>query len=218
MYDCSGIRFQNAADHADKGGFSITIWSDNANTIPFKKIVAEILNKDFAIKGLGNIFDFNDLFTKPRRKGRYFHFAVIRNIFAVFQFLKPVDTKLLFGASCSCTALNPCKFLAVEALAFAFCGKLHFFSLCFEFQILGIVCWIGIQFSVIKFYDAVYHPFQEITVMSDHQDSPGKALEIAFQPVYHFAVNVVGRLVQNQYLCLSSKSARHGYTALLTAR
>ena len=71
---------------------------------------------------------------------------------------------------------------------------------------------------MIKLYDAVYHPFQEITVMGDHQDSPSKALEIAFQPVHHFAVNVVGRLVQNQYLCFSSKSTRHGYTALLTAR
>ena len=53
--------------------------------------------------------------------------------------------------------------------------------------------------------------------MGDHQDGPLVAFEIAFQPVHHLAVDVVGGLVEDEHLRLGGQRAGQCDPPLLSA-
>ena len=70
---------------------------------------------------------------------------------------------------------------------------------------------------MVQFDDAVDHPLQKVAVVGDHQQSALEAFEVALQPIDHLAVDVVGRLVQNQYLGFGSKGTGKGNPTFLSA-
>ena len=90
--------------------------------------------------------------------------------------------------------------MAQNGLALALGGLGHLFALGFQLQILGVVCLKIAQFTAAEFGDFCGNALKEIAVMGHHNNAAGEGDELLLQPCGHFAVQMVGRLVQNQHV------------------
>ena len=85
-------------------------------------------------------------------------------------------------------------------------------------KIIRIVAAIGIDGAVVEFQDNGANSVEEETVVSDHQERAVASVQIAFQPLNHFKVEMVGGLVENDEVGLRNQHIGQGYPLLLASR
>ena len=85
-------------------------------------------------------------------------------------------------------------------------------------QIGREIALVGDQRSLLHFPDTVAGRIQKIAVMADHQHSAPVFFQIAFQPFHGGKIQMVGRLVQNQYVRLLQQQLCQTKAGKLTAR
>ena len=66
------------------------------------------------------------------------------------------------------------------------------------------------QLPAVDFADPFGDVVQEVAVVGDGQYCPGVGLEVSFEPVHGFGVEVVGRLVEEQQIGLLEQQFAQG--------
>jgi hypothetical protein len=71
--------------------------------------------------------------------------------------------------------------------------------------------------SAVQLENPLRHVVQEVPVMGYGEDRAGVALQMSFQPLHRFGVEVVGRLVQQQEIRLRNQQLAQRDSTPLTA-
>ena len=69
-----------------------------------------------------------------------------------------------------------------------------------------------------QFQDPICHTIQEIPVMRYHQNSSSVGTQILFQPGDHFLVQMICRLIQQQYIKMTGKDLCKYNSSFLSTR
>ena len=77
---------------------------------------------------------------------------------------------------------------------------------------------MSIHRSLIKLEDLIAHPVEEVTVVSYHEESLCRLSEIFLEPFDHAHVEVVGRLIEEEYVRIIEKHECECEAFHLTAR
>ena len=115
-------------------------------------------------------------------------------------------------------AAHPVQFRTIKVV-----GTRHLGIRCVDtfltfLQIIAIVPFVSIYGTVVQFqYDGT-NPIQKITVVCHHQQTQLGTFQITFKPLYHFQVEMIGRLVQNQQIRFGNQHIGQGHPFKLPAR
>lgn len=135
----------------------------------------------------------------------------------VLQRFDALDALPAFGASGPCAALQPGQLAFEQALPLSFTGPRVLFPFAFQLQKAFVICLVPVQLPMIDLRNTVADPVQKIPVVRNHHQRALIAFQLSFQPFHHFIIQVVGRLIQNQYFAGAYQRGRHGQTFALPA-
>ena len=153
------------------------------------------------------MFQLHGGFTETGGDRCHFHGAVANRCRSIPQCFITCDVCFLFGRTGSGSPLHPGNLHPQQALAFPFRCHFNLFSLSLSFQISQIIAAIAVKLAFVDLHDPVYYAVQKITVVSDHDQGAFCIFQKGFQPFRHSAVEMVCRLVQDQNIRGSQKSA-----------
>ena len=192
------IRLHTPGNHIQQRRLSAAVPPDNTHAIVTQQDIGKIVDQYALPEPFGDVIHFNDLASQPRGSRTNADLFLRPGRFDGRKLLKALNASLRFRGSGTRTALHPSQFYAQDRLALALTGKRHIFAFCLQFQIFRVIRRIGIELSLIQFDNLVGHALQKIAVVRHHDQRAGKGLQHFFQPGNHLAVQVIGRLVQNQ--------------------
>ena len=78
-------------------------------------------------------------------------------------------------------------------------------------------CLIGVEVTAVDLADPLGHMVEEVTVVRDADNGTGILLQMLLQPVDRLGVQVVGRLIQQQYVRLLEQQSAKGHPATLAS-
>ena len=190
------------ADNAVRGQHEIQVIEQQLVTISFR----HSFGLDHLVSQTGTVRDedFQFLFL-------FFHILIQ-------QFVVRVQTGLSFCLTGFGSHAHPIQlaFQGLAAFACHFLFHLHTFGLLF--QPAGVISLPGNSFATVQFQNPSGYVVQEVTVVGYGNHRTFILLQMLFQPVDTFRVQVVGRLVQQQDIRLLQQQAAQGHTAALTSR
>ena len=128
------------------------------------------------------------------------HLFLFRRNLPIFQHMEALDSVLGLGASRPNTTPDPLQFLPIERAVFPFLRLGICLTLCLLFQIGAVVSVVGEETATVNLHDFPGDAVQEIPVVGDHDNCATILLQLLFQQLYGFVVDVVGRLVQQQHI------------------
>ena len=100
---------------------------------------------------------------------------------------------------------------------FLLCCKCHILTFCLKLQISLVVGVITVGLSLIYLYDPVTYLIKEISVVGDHNESTLIIIQIFLKVFRHVIVQVVGRLVKNQYFTVGQQGSSQCNLLFLTS-
>ena len=217
----SAVRFHLAQQHLDEGGLSCSVITHDAHLFEACKVVIEVAQNDFllaaVVEGLADILAFENL--RADVNGRSFqpYLSVLNALFC--HFLKLVKGILsvfrLMSTGLWLTA-HPFQLPAIKVLRVLNLSPKVVHALLSFLQIVGVVAAIGIDALIVELQYHVAHLVEEESVVGHHKDGLVAPVQIAFQPFYHFQVEMVGRLVEHQEVGLGYQHVGKRHTLLLS--
>ena len=144
-------------------------------------------------------------------------FLFFLNIF-VQQLIVRIQTCLSFGLTCLRCHTYPFKltFQGLTALAGCFFFHLHTFGLLL--QPTGIISFPGNTLTTVQFKNPSGDMIQEIAVVCYGYDGTFVLLQMLFKPIYRFCIQMVGRLIQQQYIGFLKQQTAKSHATALTSR
>ena len=218
-FDAAAVGLFDAHNQPEQGGLARAVRADNAHDACRRQDEAEVLEEKFVSVGLANIMEFNDFIAKMRAVGDI-DFQVGFLLFHIGRghLLVSAQTGFLLGLAGLRGHPDPFQLafqgLAPLALLLLFHGK--------AFGLLvqpgGIIPLPGNALAAVQFQDPAGHVVQEVTVMRNGNHRTLILLQMGFQPLDGFGIQVVGGLVQQEDIGLTQQQAAEGHPAPFTAR
>ncbi len=112
---------------------------------------------------------------------------------------------------------HPLKLTLQRLAPLAFLLLLHSQTLGLLVEPTAIVALPGDAFAAVEFKNPTGNIVKEIAVVRDGNDSAFVLLKVVLEPFNALGVEVVGRLVKQQYVRLLQQQTAQGHTAALTA-
>ena len=144
-------------------------------------------------------------------------FAVVTHCGSLLlKFVERIDAVLCLVCACLRLTAHPFKFCAQQiACTRSLCRKVlqAFLAL---LQEIAVIAFVAINLLVINLDNLIADIVKEIAVMGYHEQAAAKAREILLEPLHHFKVEVVGRLVENHELWLVNEHRCQRHALLLT--
>ena len=213
----AAVRRQFPGDQVEQGGLAGAVAAHDADPVAAQQVVGEAADDGPAVKGLGNIPQLDDLLPQAAGGRRHLHgFIRLRRVL-VQQGLIPLDPLLGLGGPGSAAPHDPLPLHPEDGLALALTGLRHFRALLPQLQVLGVVGLVVVQLPPGELRDVVHHPLQEVAVVGHHDEAALEPAEPVLQPRHHLAVQVVGGLVQDQYVRRVDEGRRQGHPLPLAA-
>ena len=113
---------------------------------------------------------------------------------------------------------DPLELVLDRLLAPGFLALLLLHPLGFLLEVGRIIALVGKVFPAIELENPAHHIVEEVAVVGDHQHRARIFLEVVFEPLDAFGVEVVGRLVEQQDRRLLEQQSGERDAALFTAR
>ena len=199
---------------AEEGGLTGSVGADDAHDAVGREHEVEVVEEYLPAEGFLHAHSLDYLVAEARPVGDE-DFQLLLALFLVFveQAVVARETCLALGlARLRCHA-HPFQ-LALQRLA-ALGGLL--LLLCEAFRLLveprGVVPFPGDSFAAVEFENPAGHMVQEVAVVRHGDDGAGILLQVLFQPVYGLCVEVVGGLVEQQYVGLLQQQPAEGHAA-----
>ncbi|CDC69327.1 ribosomal protein S5 [Oscillibacter sp. CAG:155] len=213
----AAVRRQFPGDQMQQCGFSGAVVAHDADPVPPQKMIGEMIHHGFAVKGLCDVVQFNDLFPQTAGSRGQLHGVIRLRRILVPQGLVSGDPLLGFGGPGPAAPHDPLPLHPEDGLALALTGLGHFRPLLFQLQILGVIGLVVVQLSPAQLRDMVDHPLQKITVVGHHDQPALEAAEPVLQPGHHLTVQMVGGLVQDQHVRRTQQRRGQRHTLALAA-
>ena len=142
-------------------------------------------------------------------------FQVLLLLFLVFveEFVVRVQTRFSLGLTCFRSHAHPLEF-ALQCLATLgghFLFLLH--ALRFLLEPRRIVAFPGNSLSAVELENPTGHVIEEVSVVRHGDNCSFVLVEVLFEPVYGFGIEVVGGLVEEQNIGLLDEQTTQGDTA-----
>ena len=119
----------------------------------------------------------------------------------LFEFLDPALN--LLGLGCLVAEAVDEDFQLVDTVALVLVGSLHLLiALSLLRQELVVVAGVEPEALVPDFRDLIYRHVEEVAIMRNQQERVGIILQILFQPVASFEIEMVGGLIEQQQVRL----------------
>ena len=116
----------------------------------------------------------------------------------LLQFVEGFNPVSRFRTAGTRGGTHPFQFCSVEIVR-ASNLRIHVVDAFLPFlQIVGIVPLVGVDARVVHLDDAGADAVEEVAVVCHHQDGHRRTAQHIFQPLDHFEVEVIGRLVENE--------------------
>ena len=218
--DPSAVRLHQTQQNLDEGRLAGAVIPYDTHFLIPRESIKEIFQDDF-IRSVtfANVVGLEDFATDIRRFHLQRHALFHRFTFCHFlQFVKRFLTITRLMPSGARHAAHPVQFRTIKVV-----GTRHLGIRCVDtfltfLQIIAIVPFVSIYGTVVQFqYDGT-NPIQKITVVCHHQQTQLGTFQITFKPLYHFQVEMIGRLVQNQQIRFGNQHIGQGHPFKLPAR
>src|SRR4029079_7967999 len=128
------------------------------------------------------------------------------------------DTGLGLGLAGLGRAADPFELVVDRLLLALLLALLLRQSLGFLLQIAGIVGFIDVVAAAIELEHPVHDIVEEVAVVGDEDDIAGIVDKMFFKPLHALGVEMVGRLVEQQYVGFLEQQAGQRDASLLAAR
>ena len=121
-------------------------------------------------------------------------------------------------ASCLRHPAHPLEFGAIEVVGACYLSPFVVEAFLTFFQIIGVIATIGVYGLVVEFEYHGTDTIEEEAVMGHHQQRSASASQIAFEPLNHLKIQVVGGLIKYQQIWLRQQHIGQCHALLLTTR
>ena len=132
--------------------------------------------------------------------------------------IEAVDASFLFGGARLWPAADPIEFAPNKSPPHPFTVGSRFEAVGLLFEEAGIAALVGIQAATIELEDARRHAIQEIAVVRNEQQRAAMSEQPAFEPLDGACIEVVGGLIECQYIRAGQQSAPKRDAAALADR
>lgn len=199
--DGAGIRLFLAGHHAEEGGFTRAVRTDDADDSAFRYREAQIVNQNAVAVGFAQMADFQNFIAQTRawRNEQFVSFVTFL-IFNVVKLFKARQAGFALRLTAFRALANPLEFFLDR---FAACGFLRSFlrqTLVFLLQPGGVVAFPRNTFAAVKLEDPAGDVIKEVTVVGNRHHGAFEVVQEAFQPGDGLGVEVVGRFVEQQHI------------------
>ena len=211
-----GFQSHNQAEQGSLAGTVRTDYTDNAVRGQHE---IQVIEQQLVTVSFRHSFGLNHLVAQTGTvRNKDFQFLFLFLHILVQQLVIGVQTGLSFRLTGFGSHAHPVQlaFQGLAAFACHFLFHLHTFGLLF--QPAGVISLPGDSFATVQFQNPSGYVVQEVTVVGYGNHRTFILLQMLFQPVDTFRVQVVGRLVQQQDIRLLQQQAAQGHTAALTSR
>ncbi len=217
-FNGAAARGQISAERAQQGCLSGAVSAYNAHAVVPQQGIGKVPHQRAAAQLAAQVLAGENFLPQSTCHALHLQLRFGRRFAYIFlQNFKTVDTALGFCAAGACAALNPGKLGSVQAFLLAQGGCGHLFPLSAFLQIARIIRLIGLNLSAAHLENAVENPLQQVAVMRNTDQCAAVVRQIILQPRRHVQVNVVGRFIQQQYVCLAAQDPGQRHPHLLTA-
>ena len=218
-FEVTLIHTFQAHDETEECSLTCTVRTNYTYDAVRRKHEVEVVEEQLVAVCLLHTDGFDDLVTQARtvRDEDFELFFLFLHVF-VEELVVRVQTSLTLRLTSLWSHAHPFQ-LAFEGLA-ALAGSLffHFHALGLLFEPAGVVTLPWNTFATVEFKNPSGNVVEEVTVVGDTDHGTFVLLQVLFQPVDGFGIEVVGRFVEKQYIRLLEQQAAQSHTAAFTTR
>ena len=206
-------------NHLEERRLSRSVRTDDTDDAIRRKHEVQIIKEQFVAKGFGHMLRLDDFVSESRSvRNKDFQLSLAFLLVLIEQFLVGVESGFslrLSGLGCH---INPFQ-LALQRLA-AFACLLLFLRHPFGFLVepRRVVAFPRDTFAPVEFENPACHMVEEVAVVGNADDCPGILLQMLFEPIDRFRIEVVRRLVEQQDIRLLEQEAAESHAAPFATR
>ncbi len=206
-------------DQLEQGRLAGAVGADDADDAARRQREAQTFEQQLVAIGLGQALHFDDLAAEPLgHLDEDFRLARDVLILRGNELVELGDTRLRLGLARLGALADPLELVLDRLLAAGFLALLLLHPLGFLLEVGRVIAFVGEVFPAIELEDPADDIVEEVAVVGDHQHRAGIFLEMRFEPLDAFRVEVVGGLVEEQDRGLLDQQARQRDPALFTTR
>ena len=211
------IRRELTGEHAQQRRFAASIRPDDRHALIPQNRIGKIGNQRPPAERLADRLALDDPPPEPgagRAEGK--PLLLLRAADGA-HLLKPLDARLLLGASGLRAPPNPLQLAAQDGASLSRRRVLHLQPRGLLFEIIRKVSVVQIQFAVADFRNAVAHAVEEVAVVRNHHQRAAILRQPPFQQGDGLRVDVVGRFIQHQQIDRADQRRRQRDALFLPA-
>ena len=196
-----------AEQHFYECGLSRAVVSNDSKLFVTGKIIIKIFYNHSITEGLVERTHFEDFLANvaricAQRDAR----VATQSRSLLFKFVEGVDSVFCLRRACLRLAAHPVELFAHEVAGAQHFGLGIFETLVAFAQKIAIISFVAVDAPVVNLNNLVAHAVKEIAVVSNHQQTAAETRKILLEPLDHFCVKVVSRLVENHKVGLFEKN------------
>ena len=216
--ESAGVGLFQAHDEAEQSGFAAPVGADDAHDAGGWQTEGEVFVQQFVAVCLAHALHFQHLVAQARAVGdEYFEVLLFLLHILVHHAVVGGQTGFALGVACLGGHAHPFQ-LALEGLAaFALLLLLHGQPLGLLVQPAAVVALPGDALATVQLQNPACHVVEEIAVVRDGDDGTFILAQVLLQPVDALSVEMVGRLVEQQYVGFLQQQTAQRHTAALAA-
>ena len=214
----SGVGLLQPHDEAEEGGLAAAVGAYDADDAGRRQAEGEVLVEQFVAVGFADAVDLEHLVAEAGAVGNeYLEVLLLLLDVLVEEAVVGCQTGFALGVARLGGHAHPFQ-LALQGLAaLAFLLLFHGQAGGFLFEPRGVVALPGDALAAVKFENPAGHVVEEVAVVGDGDDGAFVLLQVLLEPVDAFGIEVVGRLVEEQYVGFLEEEAAEGHAAAFSA-
>ena len=209
------LKSHNQAEQRRLAG---AVGADDAHDAVRRQHEVEVVKQQLVAECFGHMLRLDDLVAQSGTVGDEnleFLFFLLDGL--IQQFVVTVQARLAFGLTGLGSHANPFQLTLQRFLALALGLFFHCQALGLLFQPTAVVALPGDALAAVQLQNPASHVVKEISVVGYGNDRALILLQVLFQPVDGFGIEVVGGLVEQEHVGFLQQQAAQGHAATLTA-
>ncbi len=199
--DGTGIGLFLTGDHLEQGGLPGAVGADDADDTAGRQGEGHVLYQEPIAVGFAHPVRLDHHFSQPR-SGRNINLELLGLLLVVLsqQCLVSVDARLGLGMAPLGRHPDPLELALQGFLTFGFALFLLLQAGSLLFKPGRVIAFPRNPVTPVQLENPASNVIKEVAVVGDGNHRPGIALQVVFEPGDRFGIEVVGGLIQEQYV------------------